>query len=795
MQIFNDKKKRIGTLSGFRGRSITTTLNTGDKELSFEYPSNGKLVNLLKEECYIRTKTDEFVIKAVEKGEQFNKYTAVLNVEELEGTPFPYGFEAQEQTIRACLEFAFEGTGWTVRTCTVTKKRTINEEESVTAWDVLQKCLSTYRCECVIDSLNKEIDIFEQIGSDKGCYFMEGLNLRKLSPKSDTYEFYTRIYPIGKDGITPEVITGTEYIDNFQYSSKIKAFVWKDERYANTTSLVEDATAKLDEMSRPYKAFVAEIADIARISKKYKDILSYGIGDTVTLVSKRYKTREKQRIVKITEYPESPDKNTVEISNARKTFAQIQQEETESARTEAISISNRNTKKILADYSTTEEIETKITASKEAVELGVLHTLTSYYDKTETDALIEISKGEIALSVSAIYQTKDAMGEYSTTTETKALIDIASESIELSVSETLQNYSTTEEMNAAIKVNADAITAEVRRAQDKETELAAALKVNADAITAEVSRAQGQEVELAAALKVATDAITLKVSKGEISSQLSVESGAVAIKSNRFSWESSKSSLSSDGKLTAREVDLNGKITADSGEIGGFTISSNTLSAGNVSTTSGGVKLSTESLKIGGSSNYFEATRDGEINIVGKSSSIKFGNTSSAMTLDADGISFGASYLSNTARITKDKITFNNTYIDKDTVHCGKSTSSIAYYTDISGDEITLHGSSSSGYLKIGSAATTWASYSGTYYLKDDSGDNLATIANDRLTFVPSSLVLGKTGGSISFFGGSTPSTKKTISSISSTTSATASTIASKVNEIITALKDYNLIG
>lgn len=105
------KRKRIGTLSGFKNQEITTTLDSGDKELSFSYPTAGALVDLLKEEYYIRTKTDEYVIKAVEKGEQFNKYTAVLNVEELEGTPFPYGFESQEQTIKACLEFAFEGTG------------------------------------------------------------------------------------------------------------------------------------------------------------------------------------------------------------------------------------------------------------------------------------------------------------------------------------------------------------------------------------------------------------------------------------------------------------------------------------------------------------------------------------------------------------------------------------------------------------------------------------------------------------------------------------------------------------
>ena len=406
MQIFDDKKKRIGTLSGFKDRAITTTLDSGDKELTFDYPASGALVDLLKEEYYIRTKTDEFVLKAVEKGEQFNKYTAVLNVEELEGTAFPYGFESDEQTIKACLEFAFEGTGWHVGTCTVTKKRTIDEQESVTAWDVLQKCLTTYRCECIIRSLTKTIDIYDRIGSDRGCYFMEGLNLRKISLKSDTYDFYTRIYPIGKDGITPEWLTGKDYIDNFQYSSKIKAYVWKDERYTNTTSLIEDATAKIEEMSRPYKAYTAEVVDLAKASEEYKDILSYGIGDTVTLVSKKTRTREKQRIVKITEYPESPEKNTVEISNARKTFAEIQKEETAAATEEAVSISNRATKKVLESYSTTEEIETKITASKEAIEEGVSYKLKNYYTSVEMDSLIKATKDEISQEVKHVEEVE-----------------------------------------------------------------------------------------------------------------------------------------------------------------------------------------------------------------------------------------------------------------------------------------------------------------------------------------------------------------------------------------------------
>ena len=427
MQIFNDKKKRIGTLSGFKDREITTTLDSGDKELSFSYPAAGALADLLKEEYYIHTKTDEYVIKAVEKGEQFNKYTAVLNVEELEGTTFPYGFESQEQTIKACLEFAFEGTGWHVGTCTVTKKRTIDEQESVTAWDVLQKCLSTYRCECIIRSLTKTIDIYDRIGSDKGCYFMEGLNLRKISLKSDTYDFYTRIYPIGKDGITPEWLTGKDYIDNFQYSSKIKAYVWKDERYTNTTSLIEDATAKLEEMSRPYKAYTAEVVDLAKASEEYKDILSYGIGDTVTLVSKKTRTREKQRIVKITEYPESPKKNTVEISNARKTFAEVQKEETAAATDEAISIANNNTKKVLKD---------------------------GYYTKTDVESHITAAKDEINLGVSKTYETKTTVTEKCNAAEKNA---------NKATDEKLTEYSTTKQMNSAIKVKADAIESTVSK--------------------------------------------------------------------------------------------------------------------------------------------------------------------------------------------------------------------------------------------------------------------------------------------------------------------------------------------
>lgn len=486
MQIFNDKKQRVGILKGFKDRKIVKTLNSGDRELSFKYPSDGEKVDQLKEEYYIRTKDDEYVIRKKKTGVQFNEYTAQLNVEELEGAVFPYGFESKEQTIRACLEFAFEGTGWKVGVCQITKKRTINKDEETNAWDVLQDCLSTYRVECKIRSLEKTIDIYEQIGTDRGRYFIEGLNLKKLTVTSDTYDFYTRLIPLGKDGIGIEWL-GKPYLENYQYSSKIKTYVWSDERYTNTTSLIEDGFAKLEEMSKPYVAYKADVIDLARQSKKYSSVFDFDIGDTVWMISKSTKTKEKQRIVKLTEYPESPQSNTVELSNATKTFAEVQQEATDQAKSEAIKIANSSAKKVLEDgYYTKTEVETHITASKEEIELGVSKTyetktivdqkiksaneltdekLTEYSTTEQMQAAINLKAEEIDLSVSKTYETKTTVTEKikSANELAQSAADTAEENANDETDKKLKEYSTTKEMKAAIKLQADSITTEVNK--------------------------------------------------------------------------------------------------------------------------------------------------------------------------------------------------------------------------------------------------------------------------------------------------------------------------------------------
>lgn len=645
MQIFNDKKERIGNLQRFTNRSITTTLSSGDKELSFEYPAHGNMVDKLQAEYYIRTETDEYVLKSIEEGKTLNKYLAVLNVEELEGTVFPTGYESVEQTIRACLEFAFEDAGWKVGNCDITKKRTVRIDDHTTAWEVLQQALSTYRCECIINSLTKTVDIYEQVGSDKGCYFIEGLNLRKLTLKTDTYDFYTRIYPMGKDGITPFEAIGKPYLDNFQYSTKVKAYVWKDERYTVTTNLIEDAKAKLEEMSKPYRAFTADVVDLARMSKKYKEILSYGIGDTITLISKKTRIKEKQRIVKITEYPEKPEKNTVEISNARKTFAELQKKESELSKAETISKANSLAKKMLIDdYYTKKEVDSCISAAADKIKLSVGETYVTYeaYKKGIQEAKNDATEKADAAESNAKVDTDEKLKSYSTTTEMQSAIKLVSESITSTVSKTYVTNTT--------------YTTGIQEVKNDATEKANAAESNAKADTIEKLKNYSTTTEMQSAIKQTAKNIESTVSKKvdakEIISTINQSAEKVAIKASKINLE---------GIVTANKrfkILDNGSFECDQGTIGKFAVKNGSIFAEGteLSVVEKGFKIK-GGLKIhcGGSSDFSDLSDTFQIFGVGHVTSGRHLMLTSDTSTVADLSSSSRRYKNHVADITENE--------------------------------------------------------------------------------------------------------------------------------------------
>lgn len=327
LKIFNQSHEAVGYIKKYRDCKIESVLSTAEKTLSFTYLGKAGKIDY---EYYVQTKDAEYVVKSIRiTSDGYPEYTATLNMEELESKTWET-FLAKDSSLRDTANLALAGTGWRVAECTVDKKRSMGLQ-NVTSKVVLQKICTVFMCEMQVDSKAKTVSFKEKFGEDKGVYFLHGLNLRKLTLSGDTYDFYTRIIPVGKDGLKiTSVNDGKEYIDNFQYSKKIIPYIWQDTSYEDATSLMEDATEKLKDLSIPKKSYTVDVRDLAYRSAEYS-ILEYNLGDTITLIDRKTGIRDTQRITKIVEYPGYPDKNTCDIANTRETFDEIQSQMKEAA--------------------------------------------------------------------------------------------------------------------------------------------------------------------------------------------------------------------------------------------------------------------------------------------------------------------------------------------------------------------------------------------------------------------------------------------------------------------------------
>lgn len=327
LKLYDQNHNAIGHIRKYKDLKRESETATGDKTLSFTcLDKSGEIRN----EYYIEDGEDEYVVKeAPLNTDGFPQIVAVLNLEELEGKPWG-SFSVTDSTIDAAAKLALAGTGWTVGECTVTKKRNAGMLQ-VTSKDVIDKLCTAFMCERVYDTRNKTVSFYDKMGQDRGVYFLNGLNLRKMNKKSDTYDYYTRIIPIGANDLTIESVNdGKNYLENYQYSNKVKTYIWKDESYTDPQALKEDAELKLNDLSKPVTSYSADIVDLAKMSKAYS-VLSFSLGDYVTLIDAETGIREKQRIVKLTEYLQNPQKNTCELANTVLTFEEMQQKYQEAA--------------------------------------------------------------------------------------------------------------------------------------------------------------------------------------------------------------------------------------------------------------------------------------------------------------------------------------------------------------------------------------------------------------------------------------------------------------------------------
>lgn len=318
LKLYDSNKNFLKNISNYKDLRIESELANGDKTLSFTY--RGKPPDI-ENEMYIQTETDRYVVKEVRPADHATEYVCKLDLEELEASMFQQ-FTAKDQTAKDAADLAVAGTQWIV-VSSMTKRRSVQQFKK-TPYDILMKIRDAFMCEIRFDNLNQVVYLEEEFGDDKGVYLRSELNLKSVNLTLDSYDYYTRIIPIGANGLRiTSVNDGKEYVENHQYSDKIRTLIWEDTSYEDAQALKEDAEGKLADMSKPKRSYSAEVRDLAKLSGKYS-AFAYALGDTVTIVDEPSGIKDAQRIVKMTEYPDDPESNTVELSNTVLSWEELQ---------------------------------------------------------------------------------------------------------------------------------------------------------------------------------------------------------------------------------------------------------------------------------------------------------------------------------------------------------------------------------------------------------------------------------------------------------------------------------------
>ena len=235
-------------------------------------------------------------------------------------------YKAEGWGLLQCVEEALAGTGWECVNVSAGDAGTRTfEEKNTDSMAVLEEIAELFWVELSFNAKKKEVYLHGRIGGRKEkAVFMEGYNLKSLEAKTDTHSFYTRIYPIGKDGMTIAGVNGgKEYLENHTYFTENRSFIWEDADYTDAAILKQAAEKKLEELAQPKLTYTAQILDLDSMADGYGEY-AYELGDEVKLVDDGLGIDAWERIVRTVRYPDHPEKNAIELSNRALSFAQMQ---------------------------------------------------------------------------------------------------------------------------------------------------------------------------------------------------------------------------------------------------------------------------------------------------------------------------------------------------------------------------------------------------------------------------------------------------------------------------------------
>ena len=277
LKIYDTEHNFLKFVDNCKNPYVTTELKTGLQSLVFQLPLNDENLAIAAEENYVETEDYNYVIKEVDYSKNdFIDVYCDANIEDLR--KLVAVFDAFNISVEDAMKKAILQTGWTIEYNSKTLNAVEYKLEKTNSYDLIKQIREDYDLECLFDTKNKIIKVYDYIGENKGVYFTNELMLRLLNRQGQSYEFATVLYPIGKNNLTIGLINNNKnFLEDFTYTNKhIEKYIYYDD-----ITQVELLKAKAEQ----------DLANNCMPKASYKLTLSslgddVGLGDTIYLVDK-----------------------------------------------------------------------------------------------------------------------------------------------------------------------------------------------------------------------------------------------------------------------------------------------------------------------------------------------------------------------------------------------------------------------------------------------------------------------------------------------------------------------------
>lgn len=319
LRLYDRNNVLCEPITNFTNLLLTQEINVLD---SINFNVSGDSAANIELEGYIVTEDGRFVIKEKNEDAEGNyEIYAVAAVEAIKGS-VNKKISKKQTYLSEYMDDVTLNTGWTHNIHFSSTKRRKIEMEWYTRFELLQEIISLFNIEVKFDTINKVIHVynFEGLGTNRGAYFKEGVNLNSFEIESNSEDFVTRLYPVGKDGLRiADANDGVNYIENNTYSTKRISAYWTDERYTDANSLLEAGKERLAELAKPAITYQLTVADLHQFYKDYNNLFQFEIGDS--LLVKKGNTQIQQRVVKLVRNYDNPEETEIELSSRSKNLA------------------------------------------------------------------------------------------------------------------------------------------------------------------------------------------------------------------------------------------------------------------------------------------------------------------------------------------------------------------------------------------------------------------------------------------------------------------------------------------